>query len=310
MTMTAGELNEAVANGSIEEIIRVAEAKQRKALSRIADDICLRPKVRVILLAGGSSAGKTTTATRICTQLMVNDRRALRLSTDDYFVGDEFNPRNPDGTLDYEHVECVDIPALNADIKALLSGQSIRCRKFDFVAHCPAYTSSMLTLPEGGYLLIEGIHALNPLLTADINDDLKYKVYIEPRPSVELFLDLKPSVSVSRLMRRLVRDNQFRKVDPVTTLKLWPSVIEGEKKWIEPFRPCADAIFDSYLVYEILVLKNYVGGLVERAALELGDIPIIKTLRGILSAVESVDATKVPGDSILRETIGGSQLEY
>lgn len=308
--MTAGELNEAANNGTIEEIIRVAEAKQRKALSRIADDICSRPKVRLVLLTGGSSAGKTTTATRIATQLMVNDRKAMRLSTDDYFVGDDLNPRNPDGSLDYEHLECVDIPALVSDVKALLSGESIRCRKFNFVTHEPMYTSEMLSLPKNGFLIIEGIHALNPRLTADIDDELKYKIYIEPHPSIELFLDLKPSVSNSRLMRRLVRDNQFRKVDPVTTLERWPSVLEGEKKWIEPFRDSADAIFDSYLVYETLVLKNYVGGLIERAALKLGDTPVIKKLRGILSAVVSIDCTKVPGDSILRETIGGSQLEY
>lgn len=310
ITMTAGELNAAVADGTIDEIIRVAEAKQCKALSRIADDICSRPETRLILLAGGSSAGKTTTSSRICTQLAVNDRRAMRLSTDDYFVGDELNPRKSDGTLDYEHLECVDIPALTSDIKALFSGSSIRARKFDFVRHEPVYTSQTLSLPEDGYLLIEGIHALNPRLTADIDEKLKYRIYIEPRPSIELFLDIKPSVSDSRLMRRLVRDNQFRKVDPATTFERWPGVMEGEKKWIEPFRSSADALFDSYLVYETLVLKNYVGGLIERASLQMGDTPEIRKLRRILSAVESVDATKVPGDSILRETIGGSQLEY
>lgn len=308
--MTAGELNEAVADGSIDEIIRVAEARQCKALSRIADDICSRPKARLVLLAGGSSAGKTTTATRICTQLMVNDRKAVRLSTDDYFVGDDLNPRNPDGTLDYEHLECVDIPALTADVKALFAGEAVRCRKFDFVTHRPVYTASALSLPPGGFLLIEGIHALNPRLTADIDEELKYRIYIEPRPSIELFLDLTPSVSDSRLLRRLVRDNQFRKVDPATTFLRWPGVMEGERKWIEPFRSTADAVFDSYLVYETLVLKYYAGGLIERAALELGDIPVIQNLRRLLSVVESVDATKVPGDSILRETIGGSQLEY
>ena len=308
--MTAGELNEAAENGTIEEIIRVAEAKQLKALSRIADDICSRPDVRLVLLTGGSSSGKTTTATRIATQLMVNDRKAMRLSTDDYFVGDDLNPRNPDGSLDYEHVECVDIPALVSDIKMLLSGESIRCRKFNFVTHEPMYTSEMITLPEKGFLIIEGIHALNPRLTAGIDDSLKYRIYIEPQPSIELFLDLKPSISDARLLRRLVRDNQFRKVDPATTIERWQGVLDGEKKWIEPFRSSADAFFDSYLVYETLVLKNYVGGLIELAALKLGDIPIIVKLRRILSAVVPIDCTNVPGDSILRETIGGSQLEY
>ena len=308
--MTAGELNAHVEDGTIDQVIRVAEARQCKALSRIADDICSRERARLVLLAGGSSSGKTTTATRICTQLMVDDRAAVQLSTDDYFVGDDVNPRNPDGTLDYEHVECVDIPALTADVATLLRGEGIARRKFDFVNHRPFYPGDELWLPAGGMLVIEGIHALTPRLTAGIDDAVKYRIYIEPRPSVELFMDIKPSASDARLLRRLVRDNQFRKVNPAKTILRWPSVLAGEKKWIEPFRGNADAVFDSYLVYEMLVLKNYVGGLVELARKELGDLPQLMNLRRMLGVVEAVDATRVPGDSILRETIGGSQLDY
>ena len=219
-------------------------------------------------------------------------------------------PRNPDGTLDYEHVECVDIPALTADVATLLRGEGIARRRFDFVNHRPVYPGDELWLPAGGMLVIEGIHALNPRLTAGIDDAVKYRIYIEPRPSVELFMDIKPSASDARLLRRLVRDNQFRKVNPAKTILRWPSVLAGEKKWIEPFRGNADAVFDSYLVYEMLVLKNYVGGLVELARKELGDLPQLMNLRRMLGVVEAVDATRVPGDSILRETIGGSQLDY
>ena len=308
--MTAGELNAHVEDGTIDQVIRVAEARQCKALSRIADDICSRERARLVLLAGGSSSGKTTTATRICTQLMVDDRAAVQLSTDDYFVGDDQNPRNPDGSFDYEHVECVDIRALSADICALLRGETARIRRFDFVNHQPLYPGGELHLPPGGMLVLEGIHALNPRLTEGIDDAVKYGIYIAPRPSVEIFLDIKPSPSDARLLRRLVRDNQFRKINPAQTILRWPSVIEGEKKWIEPFRGNAAAVFDSYLVYEMLVLKNYVGGLLERARRELGDIDQIMNLRRMLAAVLPMDATRVPGDSILRETIGGSQLEY
>ena len=227
--MTAGELNAHVEDGTIDQVIRVAEARQCKALSRIADDICSRERARLVLLAGGSSSGKTTTATRICTQLMVDDRAAVQLSTDDYFVGDDVNPRNPDGTLDYEHVECVDIPALTADVATLLRGEGIARRKFDFVNHRPFYPGDELWLPAGGMLVIEGIHALNPRLTAGIDDAVKYRIYIEPRPSVELFMDIKPSASDARLLRRLVRDNQFRQVNPAKTILRWPSVLAGEK---------------------------------------------------------------------------------
>ncbi|MBR2065690.1 MAG: nucleoside kinase [Kiritimatiellae bacterium] len=308
--MTAGELNSHIEDGTIDEVIRVAEARQCKVLSRIADDICARQGVRLVLLAGGSSSGKTTTASRICTQLMVDDRAAVRLSTDDYFVGDEDTPRNPDGSLDYEHIECVDIAALTADITALIRGDSILRRRFDFVNHQPMHPGDWFLLPPGGVLVLEGIHALNPRLTELIDDAVKYRIYISPQPSVELFLDLRPSAEDARLLRRLVRDNQFRKVSPANTILRWPSVIAGEKKWIEPFRGNADATFDSYLVYEMPVLKNYVGGLLERARKELGDTQQIVNLRRMLSVVMPVDPTMVPGDSILRETIGGSQLEY
>ena len=138
--MTAEELNQHIHDGTIDEEVRVAEARQMKALSKIADIICGRPGLRLVLIAGGSSAGKTTTAKRICTQLMVDGRAALHLSTDDYFVGDARNPRDENGKLDYEHVECVDIPCLAADINALMSGGTIKRRRFDFVNHVPAFT--------------------------------------------------------------------------------------------------------------------------------------------------------------------------
>jgi uridine kinase len=308
--MTLEELNASVEDGSIAEIIRVAEARQRKALSRIADEICLRKDVRLVLISGASSAGKTTTATRLCTQLRVNYATAFHLSTDDYFVGDKRNPRDENGELDYEHVECVDIPMLVSDMNALMAGETIRRRRFDFVKHEGYYSGETLAVPEGGYIVLEGIHALNPRLTEGIAENAKFKVFIKPEPSLDVFGGIKPKSSEARLLRRLVRDRQFRKVSPAETFRMWPKVLAGERKWIEPFAGAADVKFDSYLEYELAVLKPYVGGLLERARLELGDLPEIMNMIRLLVPVLPVASDVVPGDSILREAIGNSQLEY
>ena len=308
--MTAEELNACIANGTVNDVIRVAEAKQVKALSKIADEICRDGRRRLVLVAGASAAGKTTTAKRMCTQLQVNDREALHLSTDDYFVGDELNPRDEDGKLDYEHVECVDIARLASDINALLRGESVRKRRFDFAKHEPFYTDEHLTLSADGLVVLEGIHALNPRLTEGLDDAMKFRVFIEPQPSLDVFGGFSPSSRDARFLRRMVRDNQFRKRNPVDTLELWPSVIRGEERWIEPFRQNADALFNSYLVYELAALKPFVGGLLERVHREKGEDRLIVSMIRLLETVESISTEAIPGDSILRETIGGSQLEY
>lgn len=308
--MTVLELNESVEDGSIAEVIRVAEARQVKALSKIADIVCGRPGIRLVLVAGGSAAGKTTTATRLCTQIRVNGRAAYHLSTDDYFVGDARNPRDANGALDYEHVECVDIPALAADVNALLRGEAVRVRKFDFVRHEPRWPGGTVSLAKGGFVVLEGIHALNPRLTEGIPDRAKYRVLVEPRPTLDVFGGITPKPCEARFLRRLVRDNQFRKMSPATTVRLWPKVRAGEERWIRPFCGNADLTFDSYLVYELAVLKPFVGGLLERARLELGPVTEVMNMIRLLAAVTPTTSAYVPGDSIIRETIGGSQLEY
>lgn len=308
--MTVGELNESAADGTIDEVIRVAEARQVKALSKIADEICSRGDVRLVLVSGGSAAGKTTTAKRICTQLRVNGRAAMHMSTDDYFVGDARNPRDADGKLDYEHVDCVDIGPLSDDLNALFRGETVPRRTFDFVNHRPLFDGGFRSLPAGGVVVMEGIHALNPRLSEHVDAAAGFRVFVDPKPSLDLFAGLMPTSSDSRFLRRLVRDNQFRKLNPAATLEMWPRVLEGERRWIEPFMDNADAVFDSYLVYELAVLKPYAGGLLERARHEVGETKQVMNMIRLLSAVDAVSPNAVPGDSILRETIGGSQLEY
>ena len=309
--MTAEELNAHIADGTIDEVIRIAEARQIKYLSRIADEITSKKRVRLVLVTGASAAGKTTTAKRICTQLMVNGcSAAMHLSTDDYFVGDALNPRDENGNLDYEHVECVDIARLASDINALLRGETVPKRRFDFVKHEPFYTDEQVSLPEGGMVVLEGIHSLNPRLTEGIADRLKFRVFIEPIPEIDVFGGFTPDPASARFLRRMVRDNQFRKRNPADTVRMWSSVRAGEAKWIDPFRKRADAAFNSYLVYELAALKPYVGGLLERARRELGENRLVGNMIRLLETVDPISPNAVPGDSILRETIGGSQLEY
>ena len=308
--MTLEELNGAVADGSINEVIRVAETRQVKRLGQIADDICARDGKRLVLLAGASSAGKTTTAMRLCTQLRVNERKVLRLSTDDYFVGDAANPRDEHGNLDYEHVESVDIARLARDVNALLRGEEIVERRFDFIRHEGYDSGRELSVPPGGMVVLEGIHALNPRLTEGVDDAVKYRLFIEPKPDLDLFLGIKPKPSDARLLRRLVRDNRFRRLNPSATFRMWPNVLAGEEKWINPFRHLADKEFDSYLCYEVAVLKFYAGGLVAKAQRELGDTTDILNMIRLLEPVSPVSSDIVPGNSILRETIGSSQLDY
>ena len=309
--MTGEELNAHIADGTINEVIRVAEATQIKYLSRIADEITMRSRYRLVLVTGASAAGKTTTAKRICTQLMVNGcSAAMHLSTDDYFVGDALNPRDENGNLDYEHVECVDIARLASDINALLRGETVPKRRFDFVKHEPFYTDEQVSLPESGMVVLEGIHALNPRLTEGIDDEMKFRVFIEPIPEIDIFGGFTPSSADARFLRRMVRDNQFRKRNPGDTVRMWPSVRAGEAKWIDPFRGNADAAFNSYLIYELAALKPYVGGLLERARRDLGEDRHVINLIRMLEVIDPISPEAIPGDSILRETIGGSQLEY
>jgi uridine kinase len=308
--MTIDELNALAESGGIDEFIRVCEARQCKALSKIADDITDRPGVRLILLAGASSAGKTTTAKRLCTQLRVNGAEAAHFSTDDYFVGDARNPRDENGEFDYETVEAVDMERLADDLNALLDGREIHPRRFDFVRHDGYDDEGTMSVPRNGYIVLEGIHALNPRLTDRVPDMCKYRVFVEPSTQPEVFFKTRLRSSDARLLRRLVRDNQFRKLSPLDTFKMWPKVLAGEEKWINPFRANADVEFDSALEYELCVLRSYVLGLLEMVKRKMPQEAKATMLAELLSAVVPVSPVLVPGDSILRETIGSSQLDY
>lgn len=308
--MDIDELNAYVDCGHIDELIRVSEARQCKALSKIADTITSDGHKRIVLLAGGSSSGKTTTAHRLATQLRVNDMEAMHLSTDDYFVGDARNPRDENGEFDYETIECVDVERLTADIAALMRGEAVHLRQFNFAAHDGFDSPTVTSLPEGGVVILEGIHALNPRLSSAIPEESKFRLYIEPTTQPVVFATTKLLPVDARFLRRIVRDNRYRKMSPADTFRMWPKVVEGEEKWIMPFRKFADAEFDSGLIYELTVLKPFVAGLLQMYLLQNPQSARARTMLSLLACVHETDPLKVPGDSILRETIGGSQLDY
>ena len=308
--MTIEELNAIVDSGAIDEYIRVAEARQNKALSKIADQISERGGVRLILIAGGSSAGKTTTARRLSTQLAVNGVESIHFSTDDYFVGDARNPKDENGEFDYETIDAVDVERLGSDLGALFRGESVHVRKFDFVKHDGYDDDRLMSITDDSAVIIEGLHALNPRLVEKVEKCGTFRIYIEAMTQPELFAFTSLPSTTARLIRRLVRDNQFRKMDPRVTFGLWPKVLAGEDRWINPFRKNADVEFDSALSYELAVLKPYAAGLVERVLMTEPQNQLALQLKMILDMVRPTDPTKVPGDSILRETIGGSQLDY
>ena len=308
---TIGDLNNAIKNKRFDELVRICETIHVKELSRIADTISSRePKVKLVLIAGPSSAGKTTTATRICTQLRVNGMETLLLSTDSYFVGDARNPRDENGNLDYETIEAVDRNRLAEDINMLFAGKGVKLRRFDFQKHDGYDDKEETFLPEGGVVVLEGIHALNPLLTEHIADDTKFKIYINALTQLVVDSCNRIPTSDTRLIRRLVRDAGFRGMSPLDTLRLWPNVEAGERKWIYPFQHTADAVFNSALDYELAVLKPYAQQLLNEVKPWDSEFAETRRLSGLLHNVSIANSKAVPGNSILRETIGGSQLDY
>lgn len=306
-----GQLNQAVYDLQISDIIQMSEALHDKNFARIADAIVARqPVPRLVLMAGPSSAGKTTSSKRLGTHLRVNGYRPVTLSTDDYFVGAEHNPVDEQGNPDYEHLEAIDIPCFQSHLSDLLKGQAVPQRLFDFKTQQPVYTGEMLSLGPRDILIIEGIHALNPRLTEGIAREQKFLIFLSALTQLGIDHNNVLSTSDNRLIRRIVRDHLFRKHSARDTLALWPAVRRGEQRWIFPFQSEADATLNTALDYELSVLRPFVEPLLAEIKPHHAEYATARRLQMMLSNFHAITPLAVPGVSILREYIGGSLLEY
>lgn len=308
---TAGELNETIINKRISSFIRTAEALHEKKLGEIAARITSKKdKLRVILVAGPSSSGKTTFAKRISTHLSVNGLNVVTVATDDYFVGKDRNPVDEDGNPDYEHIEAVDLDLFNQHLLALIHGEKVRIPRFNFTTKEREETEKEISVAADEIILIEGIHGLNPRLTELVPHENKFKIYVSALTQLSLDSNNRISTTDNRLIRRIIRDYQFRGHLPLETFRLWPSVRRGEKRWIFPFQREADATFNSALDYELAVLKPMVEPLLMQIKPSDTEYAESQRISEFLLNFLQTSPDHVPDNSILREYIGGSCFEY
>jgi len=308
---TVGRLNEIITAGEFDHIVQIAEALHEKKIAQIADQITEnKNKIKCILIAGPSASGKTTFAKRLSIQLLVNGLRPLILSTDDYFVGEEKNPKDEQGNPDYEHIEAVDLELFNTDIMKLIRGKTIEKPSFNFITKKREYRGEKITMTDENVLIIEGIHGLNPRLTYLVPAENKFKIYVSALTQLNVDANNRISTTDNRLMRRMVRDYKFRGHSSLLTLQMWPSVRKGEKQWIFPFQKEANATFNSALDYELAVLKPLVEPLLMQIKPDVPAYAESRRLTEFLLNFLPAQTKAVPASSILREYIGGSSFHY
>ena len=308
---TVGRLNQIIMAGEMAGFIRTAEALHEKKLAHIADDITARASdVRMVLIAGPSSAGKTTFSKRLAIHLEANGLRPVTIAADDYFVPPERNPLDAEGHPDYEHLEAVDLELFNRHMDQLVRGEPVEPPHFDFTLKERQYRGDTLQISEEQIIIVEGIHGLNPRLTEAVPSAKKFRIYVSALTQLNMDAHNRISTTDNRLMRRIVRDYSYRGHTTLDTLKLWPSVRRGEKKWIFPFQREADATFNSALDYELAILKPLVEPLLMQVKPMDAAYAEARRLSEFLLNFLPASADAVPGTSILREYIGGSGLEY
>ena len=307
---TVGQLNELTRNGFATETIMVAEALQEKRISQIAEQIAARKRVKVILVAGPSSSGKTTFSKRLCVQLMTCGMKPRLISLDDYFVDRENTPVDENGEYDYESIYSLNLDLYNQHIKQLLNGEEVELPTYNFAMGKSMMSGKRLRLDDNMVLLLEGIHGLNPLMSEPIPEDEKFRIYISALTAIKLDDHNYIPTTDSRLIRRIVRDNQFRGASAIDTIARWPSVRRGEDKWIFPFQENADVMFNSALIYELAVLRNYALPLLESVYESRPEHGMANALSRFLSFFEPISDKALPPTSLLREFLGGSSFKY
>ena len=307
---TVGDFNEAVKNGHSTDLINVSEALQEKKISQIADMIAARKGVRVVLISGPSSSGKTTFCKRLSIQLLTCGIKPVQISLDDYFVNRELTPKDENGEFDYESLYALNIPLLNKQLKDLFAGEEVELPRYNFQSGRSEKSGRKLRLLPENVLVVEGIHALNPELTAQIPEEQKFRVYASALTTILLDTHNYIPTTDNRLLRRIIRDYKYRGVSAAETIHRWPSVRAGENKWIFPYQENADVMFNTALLFELAVIKSQAEPLLELVPENVEEHAEAYRLLKFLKYIAPVPNRQLPPTSLLREFLGGSSFKY
>lgn len=307
---TVGDFNAAVDAGHATDIINISEALQEKKIAQIAEQIAARPGVKLVLLAGPSSSGKTTSCKRLSIQLAVNGLKPLQISLDDYFVDRERTPKDENGEYDYESIYALDLQKINDQFNALFRGEEVELPKYDFQSGKSKKSGQRLKMNDNNVLVVEGIHALNPELTAQIPNEQIFRVYASALTTILLDNHNYIPTTDNRLLRRIIRDYKYRGVSAQDTIHRWPSVRAGENKWIFPFQENADAMLNTAMLYELAVLKMQAEPLLEQVPENCDEYAEAYRLLKFLKYFKGIPFNNLPPTSLLREFLGGSSFHY
>ena len=307
---TVGDFNAAVDAGHATDIINISEALQEKKIAQIAEQIAARPGVKLVLLAGPSSSGKTTSCKRLSIQLAVNGLKPLQISLDDYFVDRERTPKDENGEYDYESIYALDLQKINDQFNALFRGEEVELPKYDFPSGKSKKSGKRLKMNDNNVLVVEGIHALNPELTAQIPNEQIFRVYASALTTILLDNHNYIPTTDNRLLRRIIRDYKYRGVSAQDTIRRWPSVRAGENKWIFPFQENADAMLNTAMLYELAVIKMQAEPLLEQVPENCDEYAEAYRLLKFLKYFKGIPFNNLPPTSLLREFLGGSSFHY
>ncbi len=308
--ITVGDLNKKCVNGKADNLIKISEALHEKKISQIADSIKSKEGVKVILISGPSSSGKTTFSKRLAIQLVVSGLKPINLSLDNYFVNRDDTPRDENGQYDFEALEALDLDFFNTQLTSLLNGERVELPKFSFEKGARYFDGEFLQMNESNILIIEGIHGVNPVLTASIDDDKKFKIYVSALTSLNFDHHNRVSTTDNRLIRRIVRDYKYRHYSARDTISRWESVRRGEDKHIFPFQENVDVFFNSALLYELSVLKQFAEPILLEVQPNQPEYSEASRLIRFFSYLKPIHTDEIPPTSILREFLGGSSFVY
>lgn len=307
---TVGDFNQAIDAGHATDIINISEALQEKKLAKIAEEIASRKGVKLVLLAGPSSSGKTTSCKRLSIQLAVNGLKPLQISLDDYFVDRDKTPKDENGDFDFESIYALNLDLLNEQFNALFRGEEVELPKYDFPSGKSVKSGKKLKLEPNNVLVVEGIHALNPELTAHVPEEQIFRVYASALTTILLDNHNYIPTTDNRLLRRIIRDYKYRGVSAQETIHRWPSVRAGENKWIFPFQENADAMLNTAMLYELSVLKMQAEPLLQQVPENCEEFAEAYRLLKFLKYFKGIPYNNLPPTSLLREFLGGSSFHY